>query len=123
MQLYLLLAAIMPCISAIPSMTVLSTGDKPDESACLRSCFNDKPACPDNMVAKELGKCWTCCLRLTHERGLRPLNEQDPGLPGEHSASCRRATDYCCTADGCAWCCGNLHCNTPPFDWQGYCWG
>ncbi|KAI9370242.1 hypothetical protein BJX61DRAFT_544818 [Aspergillus egyptiacus] len=60
-----------------------------DPSACLRSCFNDKPACPDNMDAKKLDDCWTCCLRIESNYGITQ--------PGAGIEKCHlKLGDYCC---------------------------
>ncbi|KAL4879125.1 hypothetical protein BJY04DRAFT_220490 [Aspergillus karnatakaensis] len=66
--LHTIAALISPVlVMATPGMFVFTAGgdDKPPKDrGCLRSCFNDKPTCPQGMEAKQLGDCWTCCLHL-----------------------------------------------------------
>ncbi|KAL4864017.1 hypothetical protein BDV12DRAFT_176782 [Aspergillus spectabilis] len=106
---------VVPWTLAIPNMYLLMETDNPDPSACLRSCFKDKPACPSNMDPHKLGDCWTCCLRM--EKGYKILDDlQDQEM-------CHlKLGDPCCKAQGCAWCCKGI-CSADKFaGWEGHCW-
>ncbi|KAL4988119.1 hypothetical protein BDW68DRAFT_99410 [Aspergillus falconensis] len=141
MRFFLLIPALLPSTLAflnvwIPQGPLADELDKahkpakPDPAACLRSCFQEKPACPENMEPRRLGQCWSCCLKEhTEQEPGQSKNEVQTGLKtGDDSAgerqNCLRRTDRCCIWDGCAWCCsGKNGCSNELFSGWGYCWG
>ncbi|KAL4993929.1 hypothetical protein BDV10DRAFT_177771 [Aspergillus recurvatus] len=141
MRLFLLTQGLLPLALAIPNVWVLQGPladelDKPhnlgksDPAGCLRSCFQEKPACPANMEPRHLGECWSCCLKAqTEQEPGQSANEVHTGLKMEDDTvgerqNCLRRTDRCCIWDGCAWCCsGKNGCSNEPFSGWGYCWG
>ncbi|KAL4905080.1 hypothetical protein BDW74DRAFT_18715 [Aspergillus multicolor] len=104
-------------------------------SACPRACFNDKPACPENMNATRLDdSCWTCCLTFDGrhagnnsetESGINEQSAMDARAeqaPDGQSQDCHlQRGQYCCTATGCAYCCPPYICNCAWWEWEGKC--
>ncbi|KAL4994365.1 hypothetical protein BDV10DRAFT_177038 [Aspergillus recurvatus] len=121
---------VIPLAFAMPNIFIVQqdpfdTGDP----ACLPWCMHQKPACPENMDAKQQGKCWSCCLRdqvsFSAPQSQSPA-EQAQLNPIESEQNCHlQFGENCCTYDGCALCC-NSYCHRysslkPPYNHYGMC--
>ncbi|KAI9374572.1 hypothetical protein BJX61DRAFT_497879 [Aspergillus egyptiacus] len=72
---------------AMPNLLTLSLSDEEEtlglgneHPACLRACMDERPACPVNMEAHNLGSCWTCCLLPQNEE---MVSTHDPNVAAD----------------------------------------
>ncbi|RDW78598.1 uncharacterized protein DSM5745_05450 [Aspergillus mulundensis] len=66
MHLSSIIAGIATITLASSSVIVVKDQDQgrnDARGACLRSCHQQRPACPENMDPSKLGECWSCCFR------------------------------------------------------------
>ncbi|KAL4930337.1 uncharacterized protein BDV17DRAFT_259412 [Aspergillus undulatus] len=125
-------ASLFPTTLGMPkdNFYLLLEPDQFDTSACLRSCFREEPACPENMDAQRIhGTCWTCCLRMdkrhSQEVSLAGLDLDRDGYGDgdvDDQRKCHlRLNDYCCKAEGCAYCCKGVCASDTFASWEGHC--
>ncbi|KAL4795049.1 hypothetical protein BDV19DRAFT_363978 [Aspergillus venezuelensis] len=90
-----------------------------DQGACLRACFDNEPACPSNMEATMLNRCWTCCVLPQNDESSVSSNtatdtfesvmdfvDEPEGATKE--TACLGSGSPCCTESKCDPCCKGM---------------